>query len=420
MIISVVLIKKQEMNIINLIRIALRALQRNKLRAFLTMLGIIIGVAAVITMMSIGQGSKQSIQSSLSAMGSNMITIMPYSSQAGPGGGVRLSSSSIQSLTLNDLNKLKQDVADVTKFSPAVMASGQAIKGANNWPTTMQGVSPEYLDIRTLQIKDGIAFTDDDVKASSKVCLIGQTVVTNLFGNENPVGQIIRFNKIPFTVIGVLSPKGQNTFGQDQDDIIVAPYTTVQKRVLATIYFHSIYGSAKSEALSEKASDEISQVLRQTHRLREDEEDDFMVRTQAELIKTLSSTSGMLTVLLTTVAGISLVIGGIGIMNIMYVSVTERTREIGLRMSIGARGRDILSQFLIEAVLISITGGLIGVILGITFSLLVTTFLGWPIIISESSIVISFLVCAITGVFFGYYPAQKASRLDPIEALRYE
>lgn len=408
------------MNILNLIRIALRALQRNKLRAFLTMLGIIIGVAAVITMMSIGQGSKQSIQSSLSAMGSNMITVMPYSNQAGPGGGVRLSSSSIQSLTLNDLNKLKQDVTDVTEFSPAAMASGQAIKGANNWPTTMQGVSPEYLDIRTLQIKDGIAFTDDDVKASSKVCLIGQTVVTNLFGNENPVGQIIRFNKIPFTVIGVLSPKGQNTFGQDQDDIIVAPYTTVQKRLLATTYFHSIYGSARSEALSEKASDEISQVLRQTHRLRADEEDDFMVRTQAELIKTLSSTSGMLTVLLTTVAGISLVIGGIGIMNIMYVSVTERTREIGLRMSIGARGRDILSQFLIEAVLISITGGLIGVILGITFSLLVSTFLGWPIIISESSIVISFLVCAITGVFFGYYPAQKASRLDPIEALRYE
>ena len=410
------------MNIINLIRIALRALQRNKLRAFLTMLGIIIGVAAVITMMSIGQGSKQSIQTSLSAMGTNVITIFPYSNQPGPGGGgARLGASSIQSLTLNDVNRIRQDVQNITAASPDVSTSGQSIKGANNWPTNMQGVSPEYLAIRTLQVQDGVAFTEDDVRSSAKVCLLGQTVVTNLFGaNANPVGQIIRFNKIPFTVIGVLSPKGQNTFGQDQDDIIVAPYTTVMKRLLATTYLNSIYASAKAENLSEKATDEISAVLRQAHRIREDQEDDFQVRTQAELIKTLSSTSGMLTVLLTAVAGISLVIGGIGIMNIMYVSVTERTREIGLRMSIGARGSDILSQFLIEAVLISITGGLIGVLLGISASLLVSTLLGWPIIISQSSIIISFLVCAVTGVFFGYYPAQKASRLDPIEALRYE
>jgi putative ABC transport system permease protein len=410
------------MNIVNLIRIALRALQRNKLRAFLTMLGIIIGVAAVITMMSIGQGSKQSIQTSLSAMGTNVITVFPYSNQPGPGGGgARLGAASIQSLTLNDVARIRQDVQDITAASPDVSTSGQSIKGANNWPTNMQGVSPEYLTIRTLQVQDGVAFTEDDVRSSAKVCLLGQTVVTNLFGaNANPVGQIIRFNKIPFTVIGVLSPKGQNTFGQDQDDIIVAPYTTVMKRLLATTYLNSIYASAKAENLSEKATDEISAVLRQTHRLRQDQDDDFQVRTQAELIKTLSSTSGMLTVLLTAVAGISLVIGGIGIMNIMYVSVTERTREIGLRMSIGARGSDILSQFLIEAVLISITGGLIGVLLGISASLLVSSLLGWPIIISESSIVISFLVCAITGVFFGYYPAQKASRLDPIEALRYE
>lgn len=410
------------MNIVNLIRIALRALQRNKLRAFLTMLGIIIGVAAVITMMSIGQGSKQSIQTSLSAMGTNVITVFPYSNQPSPGGGgARLGAASIQSLTLNDVARIRQDVQDITAASPDVSTSGQSIKGANNWPTNMQGVSPEYLTIRTLQVQDGVAFTEDDVRASAKVCLLGQTVVTNLFGpNANPIGQIIRFNKIPFTVIGVLSPKGQNTFGQDQDDIIVAPYTTVMKRLLATTYLNSIYASAKAENLSEKATDEISAVLRQTHRLRQDQDDDFQVRTQAELIKTLSSTSGMLTVLLTAVAGISLVIGGIGIMNIMYVSVTERTREIGLRMSIGARGSDILSQFLIEAVLISITGGLIGVLLGISASLLVSSLLGWPIIISESSIVISFLVCAVTGVFFGYYPAQKASRLDPIEALRYE
>jgi putative ABC transport system permease protein len=409
------------MNITNLIRIALRALQRNKLRAFLTMLGIIIGVAAVITMMSIGEGSKQSIQSSLSAMGTNMITIMPYSDQPGPGGGVRLSSGSIQSLTEYDLQRLQQDVTDITTFSPAVSSGGQAIKGSSNWPTTIHGVSPSYLDIRKLDVKDGIAFSDDDVKASAKVCLLGQTVVTNLFKNgANPVGQVIRFNKIPMLVIGVLSPKGQNTFGQDQDDIILAPYTTVQKRILATTYFQTIYGSARSEDVSDLATEEISKVLRSTHRLRAGQDDDFMVRTQAELIKTLSSTSGMLTVLLTAVAGISLIIGGIGIMNIMYVSVTERTREIGLRMSIGARGKDILSQFLIEAVLISITGGLIGVTLGISASLLISSLLHWPTIISESSIMISFLVCALTGVFFGYYPAQKASRLDPIEALRYE
>jgi putative ABC transport system permease protein len=409
------------MNITNLIRIALRALQRNKLRAFLTMLGIIIGVAAVITMMSIGQGSKQSIQSSLSAMGTNMITIMPYSDQPGPGGGVRLSSGSIQSLTEYDLQRLQQDVVDISAFSPAVSSGGQAIKGSSNWPTTIHGVSPSYLDIRKLDVKDGIAFSDDDVKASAKVCLLGQTVVTNLFRNGvNPVGQVIRFNKIPMLVIGVLSPKGQNTFGQDQDDIILAPYTTVQKRILATTYFQTIYGSARSEDVSDLTTEEISKVLRSTHRLRAGQDDDFMVRTQAELIKTLSATSGMLTVLLTAVAGISLIIGGIGIMNIMYVSVTERTREIGLRMSIGARGKDILSQFLIEAVLISITGGLIGVTLGISASLLISSLLHWPTIISESSIMISFLVCAFTGVFFGYYPAQKASRLDPIEALRYE
>lgn len=409
------------MNISNLIRIALRALQRNKLRAFLTMLGIIIGVAAVITMMSIGQGSKQSIQSSLSAMGTNMITIMPYSDQPGPGGGVRLSSGSIQSLTAYDLERLKQEVPHATAFSPAVSSGGQAIKGASNWPTTIHGVAPAYLDIRKLEVKDGVAFTEDDVKSSAKVCLLGQTVVTNLFGaNADPIGQIIRFNKIPMQVIGVLSPKGQNTFGQDQDDIILAPYTTVQKRILATTYFQTIYASASSEAVSDLATEEISTVLRQTHRLRAGQDDDFMVRTQAELIKTLSSTSGMLTVLLTAVAGISLVIGGIGIMNIMYVSVTERTREIGLRMSIGARGTDILAQFLIEAILISITGGLIGVTLGISASLLISSLLHWPTIISESSIVISFLVCAFTGVFFGYYPAKKASGLDPIEALRYE
>ncbi|TZF84708.1 FtsX-like permease family protein [Pedobacter sp. BS3] len=408
------------MQLFNLIRIALKALQRNKLRAFLTMLGIIIGVGAVITMMSIGEGSKQSIQSSLSSMGSNMITIMPYNNMPMPG-GARMSSSSVQSLTEDDVNKIRTNVADVSAVSPGVSSSGQAIKGANNWPTQMQGVAPSYLDIRKLSLKDGVNFTDDQVRKSAKVCLIGQTVVTNLFpGGENPIGQVIRFGKIPFQVIGVLNPKGQNTFGQDQDDIIIAPYTTVQKRILATTYLHTIYASAVSESRSDAATEEITQLLRENHRLRPTEEDDFTVRTQAELISTMSSTSTMMTTLLTAVAGISLVIGGIGIMNIMYVSVTERTREIGLRMSIGARGSDILLQFLIEAIMISITGGIIGVIIGISASLIVSSALHWPTVISESAIGLSFVVCALTGVFFGYYPAQKAARLDPIDALRYE
>jgi len=285
----------------------------------------------------------------------------------------------------------------------------------------MSGVSPEYLDIRKLTLKDGIPFTQNDVLTSAKVCLIGQTVIDNLFPNgENPVGKVIRFGHIPFKIIGVLNPKGFNAFGQDQDDILIAPYTTVQKRILATIYYSNIYASAANEAVTDQAVTEITQILRDSHRLRSSEDNDFQVRTQQELIATLSSTSGLLTVLLTVVAGISLVIGGIGIMNIMYVSVTERTKEIGLRMSIGARGRDILMQFLMEAILISITGGVIGVLLGFLSTRIVTLTLGWPTIISQSSVMLSFVVCAVTGIFFGYYPAQKASRLDPIEALRYE
>lgn len=405
------------MNLFNLIRIAYKALQRNKLRAFLTMLGIIIGVASVIAMVAIGQGSKQSIHDQLSSMGSNMITVLPSSNL---NGGVRIAGSSFQTLTQRDITAL-QKAQYITEISPSITSKGQAINGALNWPTSIQGVSPDYLDIRKLSLKDGIAFTDQDVLTSAKVCLIGQTVIDNLFPNgENPIGKVIRFNKIPFQIIGVLNPKGQNAFGQDQDDILIAPYTTIQKRILATIYYQNIYASAASEQVTDAAVTEMTQILRDSHRLRDTEDNDFTVRTQAELINTLSSTSGLLTVLLTVIAGISLVIGGIGIMNIMYVSVTERTREIGLRMSIGARGKDIMLQFLMEAILISITGGIIGVILGIVSSNLVTLTLSWPTIVSESSVLLSFVVCAITGIFFGYYPAQKASRLDPIEALRYE
>lgn len=408
------------MNYVNLLRIALRAIKRNKLRAFLTMLGIIIGVAAVITMMSIGEGSKQSIQSTFSSMGSNMITVMPYNNNPMPG-GVRLGASSVQSLTLSDVNKIEQEVSEINALSPGVSSSGQAIRGANNWPTSLQGVSSDYLQIRQLSIKDGSNFTEEQVRASAKVCLIGQTVVDNLFKEkEDPVGQIIRFGKIPFQIIGVLNTKGQNTFGQDQDDLIIAPYTTVMKRILATTYLQNIYASTPTEELSNQAMEHILSVLRENHRIREGAENDFEVRTMAELIQMLSSTSGMMTSLLTAVAGISLLIGGIGIMNIMYVSVTERTREIGLRLSIGARGRDILWQFLTEAVVISMTGGVMGALLGIIASFTISSLVHWPIVISESSIVISFFVCVVTGVFFGYYPAVKAAALDPIEALRYE
>lgn len=408
------------MNVINLFRIAWRALLRNKLRAFLTMLGIIIGVASVITMVAIGQGSKQSIRDQLSTMGSNMITLRP-SSNTTVGGGARLGAASLQTLTVEDAKAIEAQAQYITNVSPAVNASGQVINAALNWPTSMQGVSPGYLDIRQWKLKSGVNFTDEDVKTANKVCLIGQTIVENIFGSgEDPIGKYIRFKKIPFKVIGVLEEKGENAFGQDQDDIILAPYTTVQKRLLAITYVQTIYASAIDEQSSALATTEISAILRKQHKLKSTDPDDFTVRTQAELISTISSTSELLTVLLTAIAGISLLVGGIGIMNIMYVSVTERTKEIGLRMSIGARGIDILLQFLVEAIFISITGGVIGVVLGIVAANLVTLLFSWPTLVSESSIVLSFLVCAITGVFFGYYPARNASRLDPIEALRYE
>jgi putative ABC transport system permease protein len=404
----------------NLLRIALKALQRNKLRAFLTMLGIIIGVGSVITMVAIGQGSKQSIRSQLSGMGSNMINIRP-SSNVTVGGGARLGAGDLQTLRVEDAKAIQNKAHFITAVSPAVSANGQVINGSLNWPTTIQGVSPGYLTIREWKLKSGVSFTEADVNSAAKVCLIGQTIIDNLFAaGEDPIGKIIRFNKIPFKVIGVLEEKGENTFGQDQDDIILAPYTSVQKRILAITHIQTIYASAVNEQSSDTATSEISSILRTSHKLKPGDEDDFSVRTQAELISTISSTSELLTVLLAAIAGISLFVGGIGIMNIMYVSVTERTREIGLRMSIGARGMDILLQFLVEAVLISITGGIIGVLLGVTAAKLVAVFLSWPTLVSESSILISFVVCAVTGVFFGYYPAQKASRLDPIEALRYE
>ena len=406
------------MNIANLFLIALKALRRNKLRALLTMLGIIIGVASVIAMVAIGQGSKKSIQDQLSSMGSNMITIRPNSNVAA---GARLDVSSVQTLTLTDVAILKKESKYLNAISPAVSSRGQAINGSLNWPTSMQGVDVDYLKIRDWPLKDGAVFRESDIHSANKVCLIGQTVADNIFPyGSNPIGQIIRFNKIPFRVIGILESKGENAFGQDQDDIIISPYSTVQKRITNSIYLQNIYASTTDEGQTQIATDEIEQIMRTAHKLKAKDEDDFSVRTQAELIKTFSSTSQLLTVLLTAISGISLLVGGIGIMNIMYVSVTERTKEIGLRMAIGANGKDILLQFLVEAILISLTGGLIGIFIGVVASKLIQLLLHWPTLISESSVVFSFLVCAITGIFFGYYPALKASNLDPIEALHFE
>lgn len=404
----------------NLLQIAIRALQRNKLRALLTMLGIIIGVAAVIAMVAIGQGSKESIQSQLSSMGSNMITVLPFSNTT-VGGGARVASTGLQTLTLKDIKAIQTNAKYISQVSPAVSARGQVVYGNLNWPTQIMGVSPDYLTIRNWPLKEGVAFNTENVNAAAKVCLIGQTVVANIFPpGEDPVGKIIRFNKIPFTIIGELAAKGANAFGSDQDDIILAPYTTVQERILGITYIQNIYASAINESSTDSATAELTRILRASHDLKPSDEDDFQLRVMAELISAFSSTSQLLTILLTAIAGISLVIGGIGIMNIMYVSVTERTKEIGLRMSIGARGIDILMQFLIEAIMISIIGGVIGVLLGVGASQLISYFLKWPTLISVSSIIVSFAVCGITGIFFGYYPAVKASRLDPIEALHYE
>lgn len=406
------------MNIANLLKIAFKALANNKLRGFLTMLGIIIGVASVITMLAIGQGSKKSIQAQISEMGSNMIMIHPGGDMRG---GVRLNADDMESLKLEDFEDIRSKTSFVTYVSPAVNSAGQAIYGANNTPTTVYGVNMDYLEIRRYRIEDGESFDDQDIRTAAKVCLVGKTVVDELFTEgQNPVGKVIRFGTIPLRIIGVLESKGYNSMGMDQDDLIIAPYTTVQKRILAITHLQEIICSAVTEDYTEEAIGEITEILRTNHRLKETDDDDFSIRSQQELSSMMTSTTDMMTVLLAAVAGISLLVGGIGIMNIMYVSVTERTREIGLRMSIGAKGRDILAQFLIESVLISVTGGLIGVLFGIGAALLVNLLASYPIYIQMWSVVLSFAVCTLTGVFFGWYPARKAAGLDPIEAIRYE
>lgn len=391
---------------------------RNKFRAFLTMLGIIIGVASVIAMLAIGQGSKKSIQDQMSSMGSNLVFVQPGTQQRG---GVMMGNSSSQSLQLSDVKAIQQNCDAIVAVSPEVRSSGQAVYGNLNTPTTLFGVDVPYVEIKKISVESGRIFTEKEVTSLAKVCLIGQTVVEQIFGKGvDPIGQTIRFKNIPIKIIGVLSEKGENSFGQDQDDLIVAPYSTVQRRFLAIDYIQGIYTSAVSEERTTEAIAQIETVLRKQHKIAKPADDDFRVLSQSELVKTFTSISDILTTLLGAIAGISLLVGGIGIMNIMYVSVTERTREIGLRMAIGGKGIDILMQFLIESTMLSVVGGVIGIGLGYLISTAIGSLMGWPVVIMTESVVVSFLVCTIIGIFFGWYPAKKASNLNPIDALRYE
>lgn len=406
------------MNPGNLLKVAINALKRNKMRSFLTMLGIIIGVASVITMLAIGQGSKKSIQDQIASMGSNMLFVMPGNMRMG---GVQQGSSSSQRLTVADIKTIKTDCDAIVAVSPEVRSSGQAVYGNSNWPTTIYGGSEQYLEIRSWKVVSGRNITDSEAEGSAKVCLVGRTVADELFGEGiDPTGETIRFKSIPFKIIGVLEEKGQNSFGQDQDDVIIAPYTTVQKRILAQTHIQSIQMSARSAEESTLAESQVEEVLRRTHKLRDDEDNDFEIRSQEELATTMTSVTEILTILLGAIAGISLLVGGIGIMNIMYVSVTERTREIGLRMSVGGRSVDILLQFLIESILLSVFGGLIGIVLGFGASSIVEALTSWPISVMWGSVILAFAVCTVIGVFFGWYPARRAAELDPIEALRFE
>ena len=406
------------MNYTNTFKIALNALRRNKFRAFLTMLGIIIGVASVIAMLAIGQGSKKSIQDQMSDMGTNLIFAMPGSEQRG---GVHMGNSDAQSMKLSDLEAVERECPAISAVSPEVRSSGQMVYGNKNWPSSVYGVNENYLNIRKYKLATGRIFSEKEVKTYAKVCLIGQTLIENLFEDgTNPIGQTIRFNNIPFKVIGVLEEKGENGMGQDQDDLMLAPYTTVQKRILSITHIQGIFASAAAEDLNDLAIEQLTETLRRTHRIKPDEEDDFRVMSQSELVQTFTSISDVLTALLGAIAGISLLVGGIGIMNIMYVSVTERTKEIGLRLSVGGRSNDILMQFLVESILLSVAGGAIGILLGIAATQLVASIMNWPVVIMTSAVLFAFLVCSAIGIFFGWYPARKAANLNPIDALRYE
>lgn len=408
------------MNYNNLLKVAIKAILSHKSRTLLSMLGIIIGVAAVIVMMAIGQGSKESIREEISKMGTNLLTIRPGGDMRG---GVRRDPSEMQTLKIEDYESIRDKAKLVAKISPEVSASGQVIFGGNNTTSTIYGETDEYLEIKQWKVGRGACFTDDDVRKSAKVCVVGATIVKELFGEKcttPPIGKTIRFKNIPFRIVGVLEAKGYNNWGMDQDNVIIAPYTTVMKRIQAQTYLSSIVCSALTEELSDDAIDEITTILRTNHKLKEDADDNFTIRSQQEMMNTMTSTMDTVTIILVVAAAFSLLVAGIGIMNIMLVSVTERTREIGLRMAVGARGMDILLQFLIEAILISLTGGIIGIITGWGISSLVTIVFHFPASIPLWSVCVSFIVCTCIGVLFGYLPARRAANLDPIEAIRHE
>jgi putative ABC transport system permease protein len=406
------------MNYLNTLKISLSALNRNKFRTFLTMLGIIIGVGSVIAMLAIGQGSKKSIQDQMSDMGTNLIMAMPGSEFRG---GVRMGNSDAQSMKMSDLDVIRQECNAISAVSPEVRSSGQLVNGNLNWPSSIYGVNADFLEIRKYKLESGRLFSEREIKTYAKVCIIGQTLVENLFGEgENPLGKNIRFNNIPFKVIGVLAERGENGMGQDMDDLMLAPYTAVMKRILSIDYINGIMCSAASEEQNELAMQQLADALRKAHKIGPGDEDDFRIMSQSELVSTFTSISDMMTVLLGAIAGISLLVGGIGIMNIMFVSVTERTREIGLRLSVGGKERDIMMQFLVESILISILGGALGILLGILATKVVGSVAGWPVVVMTQAVVLAFVVCTIIGVFFGWYPAKKAAGLNPIDALRYE
>ncbi|MBQ9226816.1 putative ABC transport system permease protein [Fibrobacter sp. UWR3] len=398
---------------LTLAKIAIRALLRNRMRTFLSVLGIVIGVAAVIAMVAMGEGSRISIKEQMTSMGSNAIIIMPNRDRRG---GVQMESSEM--LEEADVIAIREQATYIDGVSPMVTVGGQAIVGNNNSPTTLSGISADYLKIRNYEIEDGVMF-DDEADRMAKVCVIGQSVVKNLFPEGDPIGKTLRYKSIPLKVIGTLKAKGSGDFGQDNDDVIFTPYQTVMRRFSATTNIRQIYANSIGEGYAEKATEEIMGILKE-RRSWTRPTDPFRVFTQEEMIQTITSTSDLISLVLTIIAGISLFVGGIGIMNIMYVSVTERTKEIGLRMAIGARGRDIMFQFLFESVIISLLGGIIGIALGIAASEVVKSVFNMPMSVSITSVVVSFAVCFVTGVFFGWYPARKASRLDPIEALRFE
>ncbi len=405
------------MKLKNLFKAAYISIAKNKMRSLLTMLGIIIGVGAVIVMVAIGQGAQTQIQNQINSLGTNLIIIYPGAARQS---GVNMGAGTFTRLTLDDVEFIKKNAVNISGVSPVIRTGAQIIGGVGNWSTGILGVSPDYLDIRSWALSEGDFFTDSDIRSHNKVCIIGQTIVKNLFPDQDPVGQQLRIRNVPFKIIGVLTEKGQNANGMDQDDIVLAPYSTVQYRLSGWRFIGQILCSALSANMIPQAEQELRDLMRQSHKIPEGEDDDFTIRNQTDIAETAQSTTEVLTSLLASIAGISLIVGGIGIMNIMLVSVTERTREIGIRMAIGARGSDILTQFLVEATMLSLAGGLLGILLGVAASKLISNIYGWYTTLSVFTMIVSFGFSGLVGIFFGFYPAKKASSLNSIDALHFE